>query len=627
MTGVLWVRVSSVEQAKGYSPDAQLRELREAAEKKSIDIVKIFQVAESAKVSSARKQFRELVEFLENEKPDVLVTLAVDRLTRNPEDLHTLHKFIEKGLKVFVVNQGKIISKTSSPSDRFTFLLFGDIAYLDNMQRAERVKMGMNEKARGGIYPSRAPMGYLNVPDPADPAGQKRIIIPDPVRGPLVKAAFDLYAQGGYSLATLRDELNRRGLRQKSTAKSPNARTSVHGLQVTLANPFYRGVVVWDGQSWPGTHVPLISTEIFNRVQARLAENRSYSKPAAKKNFAFKKFLRCGYCHSAITAEEKMGAHKSGPYVYYRCTYGKDKKCPQDHFRQEEIDRMFAENLGQLYIDRPIAEKIREGLKRSHALQQTSDKRELQRLRSEETRRTNHLDLLYQDRLDGTITKEQYKEKQAAIQQELRNVKADIEKLSCYNSKYKEEGSTIIELIKGFKETYLAADLEGKAEILNAVVDRATLRNGDLFVTWKPPFDTLFILGGGVLKTKNWRRERDSNPRSGDRKAVFKTAAFNHSAIPPRVHFKIRSSPFHVRPQGFGDDDRTVLLLVVLEDGAHGAADGQARAVEGMDELGLGPGLPAEADVGPGGPGNRRNSSTKRSPCNPFRPGIQTSRS
>ena len=31
------------------------------------------------------------------------------------------------------------------------------------------------------------------------------------------------------------------------------------------------------------------------------------------------------------------------------------------------------------------------------------------------------------------------------------------------------------------------------------------------------------------------RRERDSNPRSGNRIAVFKTAALNHSAIPPRV--------------------------------------------------------------------------------------------
>ena len=37
----------------------------------------------------------------------------------------------------------------------------------------------------------------------------------------------------------------------------------------------------------------------------------------------------------------------------------------------------------------------------------------------------------------------------------------------------------------------------------------------------------------GCFLKGEWRRERDSNPRSGDRKAVFKTAAFNHSAIPP----------------------------------------------------------------------------------------------
>ena len=58
------------------------------------------------------------------------------------------------------------------------------------------------------------------------------------------------------------------------------------------------------------------------------------------------------------------------------------------------------------------------------------------------------------------------------------------------------------DLLKGFKKTYLAADLEGKAAILGAFVDRATLRNGDLFVSWKKPFDVLFILEEGVLKTK-----------------------------------------------------------------------------------------------------------------------------
>jgi DNA invertase Pin-like site-specific DNA recombinase len=503
MKGVIWVRVSSADQAGGYSPDAQLRLLREAAQRKSIEVVREFNVSESAKTSEARKQFRELIQFIVEYKPDVLIAYAIDRITRNPEDLNTIHNLIQKGgLSVFIVDQNKIISKNSDPMEKFTFLMFGNIAYFDNMRRAASTKMGMLEKARGGIYPSRAPLGYLNVPDQADPAGGRRTIAVDPVRAPLVRLAFDLYAQGGHSLATLRDELNRRGLRQKPTAKNPNAPMSVYGLHVILKNPLYCGSIRWAKQTWRGTHEPLVSADLFNRVQARLRENCSYAQPALKKNFAFKKFLRCGYCHGSITAEEKSGANKSGHYVYYKCVRYKNPNCPQTIFREEEIDRMFAENLGKLYIDKAIAEKIREGLKKSHTDQQASDKRERQRLRSEETRKTNHINLLYQDRLDGTITKEQYLERQAAIQLELRSIQADVEKLGRHNARYREEGSAIIDLLKGFKETYLAADLEGKAEILGAVVDRANLRNADLFVTWKKPFDILFILGEGVLETR-----------------------------------------------------------------------------------------------------------------------------
>ena len=40
MKGVLWVRVSSEPQSRGYSPDVQLRELREAAAKRSIEVIK-----------------------------------------------------------------------------------------------------------------------------------------------------------------------------------------------------------------------------------------------------------------------------------------------------------------------------------------------------------------------------------------------------------------------------------------------------------------------------------------------------------------------------------------------------------------------------------------------------------
>ncbi len=129
----------------------------------------------------------------------------------------------------------------------------------------------------------------------------------------------------------------------------------------------------------------------------------------------------------------------------------------------------------------------------------------MKRLQSEYTRKSNHLSVLYDDRLDGTVTKEQYQEKKTAIESEMRAVQADIEKLSRLNGRFREEGSTIIELLGGFKKTYLAADPEGKAKILGAVVEKAIIRGGDLHVIWKKPFDILFTLGEGVIRRPEWR--------------------------------------------------------------------------------------------------------------------------
>jgi site-specific DNA recombinase len=512
MRGVLWVRVSSAEQAHGYSPDAQLRELEAAAKEKSIEVVRTIKAAESAKTSSARKQFKDLIAFIEAEKPDVLVAHALDRLTRNPEDLHTLHRLIEKGLKVFVVSQGKIIDKKSSPPDRFTFLLFGDIAYLDNLQRSERVRMGMFEKARQGIYPSRVPVGYLNAPDPKDPLGQRRIVQTDPVKGPLVALAFQLYAKGDYSLAILRDELNKKGLRQKANSKQPNAPMSVHGVEVILHNDFYAGAVRWDKQTFQGTHEPLVPWDLFNRVQARLQANCSHSRPSAKKQFTFKKFLRCGHCHTAVTAELQKGRHERGNYVYYHCSRSKNRHCPLGNFREEKIDAMFAEEMGRLYVDGAIAAKIKARLGELHVEHERGDRKELRRLQAEYTRKTNHLDLVYQDRLDGTISKDDYLRRKVVIEQELRTVQADIEKLGRINRRYKEEGIAIIDLLRGFKRTYQAADSEGKIAILSATVDRAVLRGNELHVFWKQPFETLAILGEGVRTKRSWQGHGDSNP-------------------------------------------------------------------------------------------------------------------
>ena len=68
-----------------------------------------------------------------------------------------------------------------------------------------------------------------------------------------------------------------------------------------------------------------------------------------------------------------------------------------------------------------------------------------------------------------------------------------------------------------------------------------------------------------------WRREQDSNPRTF-RLTVFKTAAFDLSAIPPILYQLLillipnyPVNPIHIRSQHFRDNHTSVLLLVVFQ--------------------------------------------------------------
>lgn len=153
-------------------------------------------------------------------------------------------------------------------------------------------------------------------------------------------------------------------------------------------------------------------------------------------------------------------------------------------------------------MDDFISSKIRERLKTTHVKEEAFEKKELRRLETEKTRKKTHLNVIYQDRLDGTITKEEYLEKKVAFQRELEMVQLAIDKMARHNLKYKEQGSEIIELLRGFKEVYLAADLEGKSKILSVMLDRVILKGEETQFIWHEPFNTLFSLGAFINKGK-----------------------------------------------------------------------------------------------------------------------------
>jgi len=69
---------------------------------------------------------------------------------------------------------------------------------------------------------------------------------------------FELYASGRYSLTSLR-----------ITLKTAFGIDLAKGyLDRLLKNPFYAGQFWWENKLYKGTHSPLVSSDLFQRVQA-----------------------------------------------------------------------------------------------------------------------------------------------------------------------------------------------------------------------------------------------------------------------------------------------------------------------------------------------------------------------
>jgi DNA invertase Pin-like site-specific DNA recombinase len=212
---VLYARVSSKDQEQeGFSIPAQLRLLREYANSKEFVIAREFTDVETAK-ESGRTNFGQMLDYLKKRASlcrTILVEKA-DRLYRNIKDYATVD---ELGVAVHLVKENEIISRDSRSSEQFVHGIKVLMARNYSLNLGEETIKGMNEKARTGIYPSYAPVGYRNV----DGANGKRTIMPDPDSAPAITDMFERFAAGRHSVRSLVNEMNSEGVQLRSKAAS-----------------------------------------------------------------------------------------------------------------------------------------------------------------------------------------------------------------------------------------------------------------------------------------------------------------------------------------------------------------------------------------------------------------------
>lgn len=123
-----------------------------------------------------------------------------------------------------------------------------------------KARKAQAEKAERGECNNRAPTGYRNV-QTYDGATVEL----DPIRAPLIKVAFMMATKVRTSLAKIRVELTEKGLVSRTGA--PISSSSLFKI---LTNPFYMGMVRYNGALHHGAHEPLVTPAVFKQVQERL---------------------------------------------------------------------------------------------------------------------------------------------------------------------------------------------------------------------------------------------------------------------------------------------------------------------------------------------------------------------
>ena len=442
--------MSTQKQGEGVSLDAQKDAIQAFAHGKDLTITKWFEEKQTA-AKGGRPIFNQMLTQLKRGAASGVIIHKIDRSARNLRDWAMFSELPDAGISVYVATESL---DYTSRGGRLTADIQAVIAadYIRNLR--EEIIKGLHGRLKQGLYPFTAPVGYLD-------QGKGKAKIPEPQKAPLIRDMFDLCASGQYSLRSLRDEINRRRLRNHRGRP-----LSLCGVETILNNPFYTGLIVIrkSGTSFRGAHTPIVPPSLFKRVQ-NIKANR-HGKISTRHNHLYRESLRCGLYHGPMSPEIQKG------HVYYRC---QTTACPSKTMREDRLEEAILRALRQLEIDPKVADKLRKAWDADPVDSQLGSHRDAIKLQiaADERRLDRLTDLL----VDGTLDKTLFEKQKNKLEL---NLATAMERLGNMPDPKQVAQNRIqfLELMKSLSRLHICATASEKREIVeNAFSNRSIIRN------------------------------------------------------------------------------------------------------------------------------------------------------
>ena len=471
------------------SIEAQIAELKEFAKREHLEIVEFIEEAKTAK-APGREKFAEVIKKLEKGFANGILAWHPDRLARNSMD---------GGKIVYLLDTGKLVDLKfptfwfdNTPQGKFMLsIAFGQSKYyVDNL--SENVKRGLRQKLRNGVWPAKAPYGYLNNP-------KTRGIDVDTEKSKAIKRAFEMFAEGSHTFTEIAKYLHKFELGRKNGKP-----LHINEIRQILSNKFYIGIMFYNGEYHDGNHKCFISKELFQKAQEEMARRSKHFKKSYR--FPFLGLARCYECGAAITAEQHTKFYKTtnrkATYIYYRCTK-KLGLCSQTPITSFEMEGQLRKVVSDVVLPQSWADHWLKFLDRDDLTEKQSSETTIQNLKAEITNLDKKQNILLDSYLDQVVDSETYKQKKNEFFETKLKLQEEIVKVE-------EMGSSWLEPMREFVNCALQAQKIARAKnnceelafFAKRVGSNFFLSNRQLSAKYKKGFSALHA-GGGARSATN----------------------------------------------------------------------------------------------------------------------------
>ena len=525
----IYIRLSQEDKDKKYESDSesvinQKELLRNYVKNNNFNLVKEYVDDGFSGTDFERPGFKSLLEDINNKKINCVIVKDLSRLGRDHvmTGYYIETFFPENNIRFISILESFDSFKNQASNDSSTFIIACNDYY--SKQNSIKIRNVLNEKRKNGKFIGSLPsFGYMR--DPKD----KGHLIPNPETAPIVKNIFKWRADG-IGPTEIATRLNNNNVPTPSGYKKTNFSSrlidrdtwNISTVKKILTNRIYTGDMVQHTQTkvnykskkkinldeslWmivENTHEPLVDKTTFEYVNnLRKRNTRNYEIKTDREKRLLEGKLFCKECGNRLTVLYK----KKKDYWSVNCNrYSRDPvrgRCyshfyPYNYLEEqvlEQINKSVSKLIKELDLKQLNDEVVKSVYKETNNIDKV-----IKTLEIEKEKITKRITTLYNDRCDGVISTETYKELAKELEFKLKEINNLIDNENIKKYKIKNKADVLPDYTKKIKKLL---DLnKPKKELIDTLIDKIVI-DKDRNITIYFKYDVVPQINF-IYKTKN----------------------------------------------------------------------------------------------------------------------------